>query len=54
MTQVSALPVVVPFLAGALLVGIGGLSPRLLRDGIAVATALGAVALCAVLLLRSA
>ncbi|HWF73806.1 MAG TPA: complex I subunit 5 family protein [Solirubrobacteraceae bacterium] len=49
MSSLSALPVVVPFLAGALLVAVGYVAPRRLEDGAAGLVAAAVVALCVVL-----
>src|SRR4051794_33691014 len=49
MTHLAALPVVVPLLAGPLLVAIGAFAPRTFEDAVAVAAALATVALCVLL-----
>jgi multicomponent Na+:H+ antiporter subunit D len=47
--QLSALPVVVPFLAGPLLVAVGTFAPRWFNDGVASLAAIAVTALCALL-----
>jgi multicomponent Na+:H+ antiporter subunit D len=49
MSTLPALPVVVPFLAGAFLVAVGYVAPRWLEDGTAGLVAAGVTALCIVL-----
>ena len=49
MTHISALPVVVPFLAGPLLVAVGHFAPRWFNDSIATMSAIAVTALCALL-----
>jgi multicomponent Na+:H+ antiporter subunit D len=53
MTHLSALPVVVPFLAASVLVACGAFAPRWMNDGIGGIVALASVAMC-VLLARHA
>jgi multicomponent Na+:H+ antiporter subunit D len=52
--SLSALPVVVPFLAGPLLVATGTFAPRWLEDGTSVLAAVGVCALCALLAVDAA
>jgi multicomponent Na+:H+ antiporter subunit D len=52
--HIVALPVVVPMIGAAVLVGIRQWSPRLLNDVVAGAIAFAVVVLCAILLVRSA
>jgi multicomponent Na+:H+ antiporter subunit D len=54
MSHISALPVVVPFLAGPLLVATGSFAPRWFEDGIAAICALAVASLCAILMVHSA
>ncbi|HEY2772262.1 MAG TPA: proton-conducting transporter membrane subunit [Solirubrobacteraceae bacterium] len=49
MTHLAALPVVVPLLAGPILVATGAFAPRTLEDAFAVAAALASAALCVLL-----
>jgi multicomponent Na+:H+ antiporter subunit D len=49
MTHLAALPVVVPLLAGPLLVATGSFAPRTFEDAVAVAAALASAALCVLL-----
>jgi multicomponent Na+:H+ antiporter subunit D len=49
MSHLAALPIVVPFLAGPLLVVTGTFAPRLLEDGIATLSALAVSTLCVLL-----
>jgi len=49
LTELTALPVVVPFLAAALLVAIGSFSPRWLNDSLGLAAALAVACLCLLL-----
>jgi multicomponent Na+:H+ antiporter subunit D len=48
-THLSALPVLVPFLAGPLLVAVGYFAPRWFSDGVGVLVAIAVTALCALL-----
>ncbi len=54
MTHLSALPVVVPLLAGPLLVAVGSFAPRWLEDGVAAAAAIAVTALCVLLVFHTA
>ncbi|HEX8976296.1 MAG TPA: proton-conducting transporter membrane subunit [Solirubrobacteraceae bacterium] len=54
MSSLSALPVVVPFLAGPLLVATGSFAPRWLEDGTAVLAAISVCALCVLLAVHAA
>jgi multicomponent Na+:H+ antiporter subunit D len=54
MTSLAALPVVVPFLAGPLLVATGSFAPRWLEDGTAVLAAVSVCALCVLLAVHAA
>jgi multicomponent Na+:H+ antiporter subunit D len=49
MTHISALPVVVPFLAGPLLVAVGQFAPRWFNDAVGASAAIAVTALCALL-----
>jgi multicomponent Na+:H+ antiporter subunit D len=49
MAHLSSLPVLVPFLAGPLLVAVGHFSPRWFNDGVATLAAVAVTALCALL-----
>ena len=49
MTHISALPVVVPFLAGPLLVAVGYVAPRWFNDSVAAVAAIAVAGLCALL-----
>jgi multicomponent Na+:H+ antiporter subunit D len=51
--HIVALPVVVPMIAAAVLVGVRHWTPRLVNDLIAAGVALAVVALCAILLVRA-
>jgi multicomponent Na+:H+ antiporter subunit D len=51
---ISALPVVVPFLAGPLLVAVGYFAPRWFDDGVAATVALSSTVLCGLLAARAA
>jgi multicomponent Na+:H+ antiporter subunit D len=53
-THLSALPVVIPFVAGPLLVATGAFAPRWFEDGTAVVAALAACALCVMLAVHAA
>jgi multicomponent Na+:H+ antiporter subunit D len=52
--SLSALPVVVPFLAGPLLVATGSFAPRWLEDGTSILAAVGVCALCVLLAVHAA
>lgn len=54
MTQLAALPIVLPFLAAGLLVAAGAFLPRLLNDGVATACALATLSICVLLAHRAA
>ncbi len=54
MQALSALPVVVPFLAGPLLVATGSFAPRWLEDGTAAMAAIAVCALCVLLAVHAA
>ncbi len=54
MNHISALPVVVPFLAGPLLVASGSIAPRWFEDSIASFSAIAVAALCALLMVHTA
>jgi multicomponent Na+:H+ antiporter subunit D len=49
MSHLSALPVLVPFLAGPLLVAVGSFAPRWFEDSVAVLAATAATAICVLL-----
>ncbi|MBV9918417.1 MAG: hypothetical protein JO153_18110, partial [Solirubrobacterales bacterium] len=49
MTHLSALPLVVPFLAGPLLVAVGSFAPRIFNDALSVLSALAVTTLCVLL-----
>jgi multicomponent Na+:H+ antiporter subunit D len=49
MPHISALPVVVPFLAGPLVVAVGQFAPRWFNDGVGALAAVASTALCALL-----
>ena len=54
MAHLSSLPVLVPFLAGPLLVAVGHFAPRWFSDGVAALAAIAVTALCAVLAAHAA
>ena len=54
MSHLSALPVLVPFLAGPLLVAVGHASPRWFNDAVAALAAVAVAALCALLAVHAA
>jgi multicomponent Na+:H+ antiporter subunit D len=54
MTHLAALPVLVPFLAGPMLVAMGYFAPRWFNDGVGVLVAIAVTALCALLAMRAA
>jgi multicomponent Na+:H+ antiporter subunit D len=54
MAHLSSLPVLVPFLAGPLLVAVGYFAPRWFNDGVAALAALAVTALCALLAAHAA
>jgi len=54
MTHISALPVLVPFLAGPLLVAVGQFAPRWFNDSLAAAAAIASAGLCALLAVHAA
>ncbi len=49
MTHLAALPVVIPFLAGPLLVAVGFFSPRWFNDGVGAIVAIAVTAICVLL-----
>ncbi len=49
MTHLSALPILVPFLAGPVLVAVGSFSPRWFNDGVGAMAAVAVTALCVLL-----
>src|SRR5579884_2015717 len=49
MIHISALPVVVPFIAGPLVVAVGQFAPRWFNDGVGTLAAIAATAMCALL-----
>ena len=54
MTHLSSLPVVVPFLAGPLLVAVGHFAPRWFNDTVGTLAAIAVTALCALLAVHAA
>ena len=54
MAHLSSLPVLVPFLAGPLLVAVGYFAPRWFNDGVAALAALAVTTLCALLAVHAA
>jgi multicomponent Na+:H+ antiporter subunit D len=52
--HLAALPIVVPLIAAAVLVAVGGIAPRWLNDGVGGLVALAVIALSAILLVRAA
>jgi multicomponent Na+:H+ antiporter subunit D len=54
MSTLSALPVVIPFLAGALLVAVGFFAPRWFNDSVGALAAIAVVAICALLAAHAA
>ncbi|MBV8430939.1 MAG: hypothetical protein JO244_07255, partial [Solirubrobacterales bacterium] len=54
MTHLTALPVVVPFLAGALLVAVGHFAPRWFNDTVGVCAAVAVTALSVLLAVHAA
>ena len=54
MTHLSALPVLIPFLAGPLLVAVGHVSPRWFDDAAGVLAATAVTAICALLAVHAA
>jgi multicomponent Na+:H+ antiporter subunit D len=52
-SHLSALPVVVPFVAGPLLVTIGAFAPRWIEDGLGLVSALAVSALCVLLVVHA-
>ncbi len=54
MSHLAALPVVIPFLAAALLVATGSFAPRLFDDGVGLVSALAVATLCVLLTVHTA
>ncbi|MGZ4196636.1 MAG: complex I subunit 5 family protein [Solirubrobacteraceae bacterium] len=54
MTHITALPVAVPFVVAALLIATGPVLPRLLQDGLGIATALAVATMCVLLAVHTA
>jgi multicomponent Na+:H+ antiporter subunit D len=54
MTHLSSLPVLVPFLAGPLLVAVGHFAPRWFTDGVGAMAAIAVTALCVLLVAHAA
>lgn len=54
MTHLSSLPVLIPFLAGPLLVAVGYFAPRWFADGVGTLTAIAVTAICVLLAVHAA
>ena len=54
MSHLASLPILVPFLAGPLLVAVGHFSPRWFNDGVGTLAAIAVTALCALLAVHAA